>query len=57
VYSDPKKHSTFDVESYKVREVLLEEVTPEDLDQLDYDDEPSKSSDSDSGSDSESGSE
>lgn len=57
VYSDPKKHSDFDPSTNKVREVLLEEVTQEDLDQLDYDDEPSKSSGSGSGSDSESGSE
>lgn len=56
IYSDPKKHSDFDSSANKVREVLLEEVTPEDIDQLDYDDEPSRSGSS-SGSDSESGSE
>ena len=55
VYKDPKKHSDFDPSVSKVREVLLEEVTPEDIDQLDYDDEPSRSGSS-SGSDSESGS-
>jgi DnaJ-class molecular chaperone len=56
IYSDSKKRSDFDPNSCKVKEVLLEEVTPEDIDQLDYDDEPSRS-DSSSGSDSESGSE
>lgn len=57
IYTDPKKRSDFDLSTHKVREVLLEEVTPEDIDQLDYDDEPSRSgSSSGSGSDSESGS-
>jgi DnaJ-class molecular chaperone len=55
VYSDSKRHSDFDPSTNKVREALLEEVTQEDLDQLDYDEEASKSSGS--GSDSESGSE
>ena len=54
VYTDSKRHSDFDASQVKVREVLLEEVTPEDIDQLDYDDEPSKSgSDDESGSGSE----
>ncbi len=57
VYTDPKKHSDFDPSVNKVREVLLEEVTQEDLEQLDYDDETSKSSGSESESESESGSE
>lgn len=52
IYADSKKYSDFDAGSSKVREVLLEEVTPEDMDQLDYDDEPSKSSGSDSDSES-----
>jgi DnaJ-class molecular chaperone len=54
IYSDPKKRSDFDPSTNKVREVLLEEVTPEDIDQLDYDEEEESKS---SGSDSESGSE
>lgn len=57
IYTNPKKHSDFDRSTNKVREVLLEEVTPEDIDQLDYDEEPSKSSGSESDSESESGSE
>jgi DnaJ-class molecular chaperone len=57
IYNIPKRHSDFDRTTVKAKEVLLEEVTPEDLDQLDYDDEPSKSSSSGSGSESESGSE
>jgi len=53
IYSDSKKRSDFDPSTSKVREVLLEEVTQEDLDQLDYEEEPSRSSESDSESGSE----
>ena len=57
IYSDSKKHSDFDPSANKVREVLLEEVTQEDLDQLDYDDDDEQSKSSDSDDDDESGSE
>lgn len=57
IYSDPKKFSDFDPSTNKVREVLLEEVTPEDIDQLDYDEEDEQSRSSDSDEESESGSE
>jgi DnaJ-class molecular chaperone len=39
VYKNPKKHSDFDIGSNKVREVFLEEVTPEDMEQLEFDEE------------------
>lgn len=46
IYRNNKKHSDFDAGSSKVREVLLEEVTPEDMEQLDFEDEESESSES-----------
>jgi len=47
------KKYDFDPGNVKIREVMLEEVTPEDMDQIAYEDE-SGSSDSDSDSDSDS---
>jgi len=52
-----KKYNPLSTGNFKLREVLLEEVTPEDMEQLDYEEEEEESESHDSDSHSESGSE